>query len=310
MSTGDSNREIDGLLRGGHEEGIAEYGSLPLPFELYAAKALELVRRRLRVSGVDPSPGRIAGALTGAAKGDLFLAIACEEGIAGAWETFSERYVGRFRALARSCGAPALEADEIARDLPGDLVARPGGGGARTRLGTFDGTARLFTWLSVMVARRVADRFRARRALPKDAEPGGEPCAAELPDRSPAATDPAVLAIDAETASRLGEALRRAWADLDERATAALLLKFRDGLPQREIAARLGLSDSQVSRILAASLGKVRTAVQEKFTADFPDRWRDGESFWSALRGAVARHLQESHAPSEPRSAHGRAPTT
>ncbi len=307
---GDSTREIEGLLRGGHEEGSAEYGPLPLSLERFASQALDLTRLRLRASDLDPSPDRLAAALARAAKGDLFLAIACEEGIAGAWETFSERYVPRFRALARSCGASFAEADEIARDLPGDLVARPGEGGARTRLGTYDGTGKLFTWLSVMVARRVADRFRARRSTSKRAGTGGEPWVADLPDRSSVAIDPALLAIDVETASQLREALRRAWTELDARGAAALLLKFRDGLPQKEIAVRLGLSDSQVSRILAASLGGIRAAIQGKFLEDFPDRWRDGESFWQALREAVATHLQESAPPSEPHSVDGRTPTT
>ncbi|HET6203579.1 MAG TPA: sigma-70 family RNA polymerase sigma factor [Planctomycetota bacterium] len=305
-----STREIDELLRRGHERGSEEYGPLALPFGVFAPRALHLTRRRLRASGVDPSPERIAGALAGAARADLFLAIACEEGIAGAWEAFLERYVPRLRALARSCGAQSSEADEIARELPGELVARPGEGGVRTRLGTYDGTGKLFTWLAVMVARRVADRFRARRSLPGSAAPMGDAPATDVPDRSRGATDPSVLAIDAETASRLREALRRAWAGLDGRASRALLLKFRDGLPQKEIAARLGLSDSRVSRILAASLERIRGAVQERFLADFPGRWREGESFWNAMREAVARHLQEFRPPPEPLPPDGRLQTT
>jgi RNA polymerase sigma-B factor len=81
---------------------------------------------------------------------------------------------------------------------------------------------------------------------------------------------------DGTLATRLGDAdraiggvedhlvLERSLAELPERERAILQLRFVDGLTQAEIAARIGISQMHVSRLLASSLATLR----ESFTGE------------------------------------------
>ena len=56
---------------------------------------------------------------------DYYLASACELGCAGAWDRLTQIYQPRFRAMALRWGASASDAEEIARELPGELLGKP-----------------------------------------------------------------------------------------------------------------------------------------------------------------------------------------
>jgi RNA polymerase sigma-B factor len=72
------------------------------------------------------------------------------------------------------------------------------------------------------------------------------------------ATDPALSrAEDAMTFDRL-------LADLDDRQRTVLLLRFREDLTQAEIAARIGLSQMHVSRIIRQAVDQLRRAVPSR----------------------------------------------
>ncbi len=105
------------MLRRGYEEGRAAHGPLDLPVGIYAERVLLLTARRL---GAAATEEEIAGALARAALGDLYLAVACEEGVPGAWERFTEEYGGTLVALAVRRGARGGEAEDLARELPGE----------------------------------------------------------------------------------------------------------------------------------------------------------------------------------------------
>jgi RNA polymerase sigma-70 factor, ECF subfamily len=277
-------------LRRAFEEGRAEVGPLPLPFETFAQRVVELGRRRLRVYRLPETPDRIAEYLSKAACADLFLASACEEGMAGAWVLFTDRFVPRLFGIARRCGASRSEAEEIARSVPGDVASPPPNAGARTRIGTYDGTGSLFAWLAVQVARQVAALRRARHPIPLGEGP--ESPAEELPDPSPERADPAVIALDEETAELVSEAVRSAWTELEARESRALVLRFRDGLPLKEIAPRLGVSVSRASRILAGAAKKIRSSLDRRLPEESVDRPAEGERRWSSLREVLAKYLQ------------------
>jgi len=243
---------MPGVLRRGFEEGRAAHGPLPLPFETFERRALALTDRRLRRAGGTPAPGEVEEALSRAALGDLFLAVACEEGTPGAWDRFAAFYGRTLVALAVRRGAANAEAEELAREIPGELFTPPPSGGTRTRLGTFDGAGSLAGWLAVIVQRRLVDRRRAAvRTVPL--------ADTDRPDGS--APDPASAAADAETGRLLGEGLREGWAALADREALALLLKYRDGVSQTAIAGILGVGEPRVSRMIAAASEKLRAAV-------------------------------------------------
>ncbi|HKB15358.1 MAG TPA: sigma factor-like helix-turn-helix DNA-binding protein, partial [Planctomycetota bacterium] len=173
--------------------------------------------------------------------------------------------------------------------IPGDLVARPGK--ARTRFGTFDGCGSLLSWLSVQVARRLADRAAARRTASIERGVDGSEVA-RRPDLTTAGSDPSDIVLGNETVAFLEDGLRSAWRELNARERDALLWRFRDGLPLQQISMHLGVSVSQASRIVSAGVETVRATVLARFRASDSARFRDGERLWSLLRDVVARHLQ------------------
>src|SRR5689334_13376613 len=121
-------------LRRGYEEGRSVHGPLPLPYEAFVARALELTRRRVARTGPPPEPAEVDEALARAALGDLFLAVACEEGVPGAWDRFAAAFGRTLVGIAVRRGAANAEAEEIAREIPGELFTPPPRGGCRTRL--------------------------------------------------------------------------------------------------------------------------------------------------------------------------------
>jgi RNA polymerase sigma factor (sigma-70 family) len=90
-------------------------------------------------------------------------------------------------------------------------------------------------------AERVVDVLQARRL--SRVEP-----VAEFPEAAVAADDPALRA--AESRAELGPRVER----LDARQRAVVALRFGAGMSQREIAARLGISQMHVSRLLRGAL--------------------------------------------------------
>jgi RNA polymerase sigma-B factor len=59
-------------------------------------------------------------------------------------------------------------------------------------------------------------------------------------------------------------ALAKALESLSERDRTIVRLRFVDGLSQSQIAARLGVSQMQISRLLAASLRQLRANIDAK----------------------------------------------
>jgi RNA polymerase sigma factor (sigma-70 family) len=275
-----------------YEKGRQAYGGLPLDFDAFTPRALECVRRRMARAGLALTPDRVGEALSSSHVADLFLAIACDEGVAGAWEVFADRFGPRLRELALRGGAARGEAGDIARELPGELCTPPPTGNTRTHLGTYDGTGSLLGWLKVIVLRRVVDRRRAHAPASLDDHPEDDPArSAELPDASSSGANPSSLAADREARGRYKSALVVAWHALTPQESVALLAKYRDGLAQREITHLLGVGDSRVSRILDRATTKIREALRQCMEPAELTR------FWSAMTSAVQNHLAN---PGEP----------
>jgi len=188
---------------------------------------------------------------------DLFLALACDANVPGAWERLC---AATLPAVARGLCARGLApaaADAEAGDLPGHLIQRPEHGRSSTRLGGYRGSSSLATFLTVAAyARWSTERRRKSLAsLDREADDGSrviDPPAPPSPDTSPE---------DAEAARRLEGALPLAWARLTSREALALLFKGRDGLPQSTIARLLGVGPPRVSRILDRAYDRLRESL-------------------------------------------------
>lgn len=276
-------------LRVGFDDGERAHGPLGLAFDVYAARVTALVRQRLERAGAEPTPAAIVHALERTALGDLYLAIACDERLPAAWEAFVGRFSPRLRALARRRGAREDEADAIARELPGALVAPPALGGARTRMGTFDGSGSLLAWLATIVAYRLVDPHRAPRTEPIEAVLRAEESSARrVAPTADASADPASLAVADESRARFSDALAGAWAHLAPRERLAVGWKYRDGLSQIDIARLLGVGPPRASRILARAVEKLRVGLGSEVRARRGD---DDPASWRALERAIEVHL-------------------
>jgi len=262
-------------LRRAYEDGRREYGDLALDYALFTERFLCLTSRRLLAAGVATTDANVASALGRAAGADVYLAVACEEGAPGAWETFTQRFMPRIRALATRRGADETEADDLSQQLPAEMAAAPPGGGAKTRLGRYDGSASLFTWLAVICLRRLADRRRAAAARPV---PAGHLLDSPAPARG---SDPSRRASETEQTARFRAVLASAWEGLTSQERLVLLWKHRDGLPQTQIADLLGVGPPRVSRLVNRGVEKLRNAVACS---------AEGAS-WGALVRAVERHM-------------------
>jgi RNA polymerase sigma factor (sigma-70 family) len=275
---GASSAPLGPALERARAEGAAEYGPLPLDLERFAALAADRLRSRLERAGIAWSAGQGAALLEQTARADLFLTAACEAGVPEAWERFSERFRPRLIGLARRSGLREGEADDAVGGLLSELSLPPPGGGARTWIGTFEGGGSLFSWLAVILVRRVR-----RRARPEASPPAEEPAA-------PAA-DPAELLSERETAARLEALFSRAWTALGSREALAVLYRFRDGCSLREAGGLLDVSETRVSRIVTGAVDKFRDALERAFPEG---AWRGREErdrVWRALRDAAGERL-------------------
>jgi RNA polymerase sigma factor (sigma-70 family) len=264
--------EHDDRLREFYDGGARTYGRLPLSFPTFARRVLGLATRLAASQWVGPVLDRVSGE-------DLYLTIACDEQVPGSWETFTRVFVPRLEALAQRRGSLPRDAEEVVRELPGDLALPPTRGGARTRLGTFEGTASLFSWLAVIVLRRLSDRFRARP----------EPELAREPVTS---SGPSDVLLDEETARRFERALHSAWSRLTDREALAVLYKYRRGLQQLEIARLLGVGPPRVTRLLQSAVEKMRAHIDEELREGLPGSGTDPDRCWRALEAALEKQIE------------------
>lgn len=269
-------QELDSELRAAYSRAQAEYGELPLAFEAYADRLLRVLFARLAREDGAVSRARIERALGEPVASDLYLAIACDTMASGSWEALSRRFFADLRAVAIKAGASEAEAEELARELPGSLIHPPPGAGTRTRLGTYDGSGSLFSWMASIARNQLADRHR--RSAPSVAPPHR-------------VHTPAEMIVGAETGERLEEALRHALLDLPMRESLLLVWKFCDDLPQHQMAVRLGISEARVSQLMKRTVDRVRASVLEQIRDESSPTWASREELWAALRNIVGQLL-------------------
>jgi len=288
-------------LRRAYDRGRALHGDLAVPFDAFAEHAARMAAARLARSSMEASPGRVAEVLERVALEDLLLAFACETGVPGSWERLQVRITPAIRALALRKGASAAEAAALADEIPGALACPPARGTARSRMGTFDGTGSLIAWLGTIVAHRIADLRRAPQSRSLEtllaSEEKGEMRHGSATPAIGAGPDPAEEAGDAEMRRGFEDAFRMAGASLTPRERLALVLRFRDGLGQAEIARLLHVGTPRACRILQGGVGKLREWIG-RFRGEGGRTVE--ERTWTALREAAASYLANPEPPADP----------
>lgn len=272
------------------DEAQRAHGELGVGSEPLARRLEERLRRRLAASGLgegapieDVEVFTLLGCTCGV---DLVLALAWEEGSELAWSRYAETLHTAVRAAALRQGADAAEAQALADGLPGELVADP------RVLAGYHGRGSLAGFLSVIVRRRVID---ARRGAVGEA----------LQDRhlpvDPTA-DPSRAATSSETLAGLRGALAPLAAELTDREAAVLLLKYKNEMPQREIARALGVSDSRVTRLVQHAFEKLAQRLRAAFPDGEPEDFPGLSRVWIEL-DSLRSGRQRQAAPNDPSAA-------
>ncbi len=267
--------------RGVFDEGAARFPDVALAFDAFASMwATMNVRREVRVAEAARG-GRASG--PGARPEDVFLAIACAQGVAGAWENFGREYSPRLRGLLRKHRADDAEADDLVSDLSGYLCQPARDVEGTTRIGAYDGSASLFSWLAVIVLRNARHRRSRLAAAPESGT--------AIDDVSTRRGGPAHSTISHEMARRFQAAIAAAWESLTPRERLAVLFKHRDGLRGCDIARLLGVGEPRVTRLLEAGLGRLRDAVRRQIPDTPPGTSTPDQAAWQAMTEVLARHL-------------------
>jgi len=170
----------------------------------------------------------------------------CCRGEAGAWEEFVRAHGPEIRAVARHTFARMRsvagdhDVENIAQDVFTSLCEDD-----HRRLRGFQGRSSLAGWLRAVAVNHTLNHIRAervRRARSLESEPLLVPEA------------PPVERADAEEMRRLAHLVDK----LPSRERFALRLHYIDGVPQRQIAAMLGVSENTIWPMISRARQKLR----------------------------------------------------
>jgi len=247
-----------------YEAGRALYPAVLLEYESYRAV--------VEKSRGTPPPGEHAA--------DVFLAAACAEGVDEAWSVFRSDVVPRVRAFLLRRSAARQDADSVCETLAGHLWEPPARSAATSRIATYRGDSSLLTWTNVVAWRLLEGQWRA--AARGRAERGPTTVADIAPS-------PLESVIGLEKAERFEVALKHAWRTLTARERLAVLLRYRDGLTQKNVAHLMGVGEPRVSRLIKAGVQRLRAELTRSVRETPPGRSGVDAELWAALREAISK---------------------
>ncbi len=194
-----------------------------------------------------------------------------------------DEFRGRLVAVSLRRGASPTEAAEWADDTLADLSLPATLPEDERRIGRYSGRGALYSYLATLVLRRGADevgsavrrRLRAHRKGKTDAR------------RTSHDDDGLAATVGIETAERIRNALRDGMQACTPREHLVLVLKYRDGRPQTEIAELLRVGTPRVSRLVDQAQRKVGDALRRELDTD-PS---DVAGTWALVCDAVRREL-------------------
>jgi len=275
-----SRPEVRQVVATHHAQGVQTYEDQGLSASAFGKRLLQLTRRWF--GGADRELPRVLSNLAGA---DLYLASACEARRDSAWVKLRHAFRSRLLALGVSRSIPRESALEWIDDMLADLSLPPTRGEDQHRIGAYSGRGSLFSFLATLFLRRRADEVdaAARRRARSERKVEREGV------RNQAAASSLERALGAELATEVREGLRGGLDACTAREHLALVLKYRDGRAQKDIARLLDVGPPRVSRLIEAGLAKVARSLEAHLeelgrAADHGDAW---ELVCDAVRQAL-----------------------
>jgi RNA polymerase sigma-70 factor len=200
---------------------------------------------------------------------DLFLAAACAKGDETAWEEFFRDYRGFLVNIARTMTSDAGAAEQLADSTFAELYGlRESGGNRLSKFSFYSGRGSLRGWLRAVVFQLSADLHRqsSRFVQPEETEEMDRLArAAEPPHR---ATTAEVGFVRERYRASVGDALRRAMAQLEARERLLLTYYYYDEMTLREIGGLFNVHEATISRWLTKVQKRIRKFVEKSLVRD------------------------------------------
>ena len=211
---------------------------------------------------------------------DLYLASACADGDAKAWQLLDQRLLSTVPGLVRRIDASPAFGDEVRQRLRAQLGVAPAGGSGT--IGGYAGRGALKSWLHIS-ATRIA--LKMKREQRREDELGDSEA-----DLILATPDPELAFIKHRAREDFRLAFQAALADLPARDRYLLRLHYLDRLTLAQIGALDGVHKSTVSRQLEAA----RETLLHETTRLLRERLQLQKGELDSLLGLIASQLDVS----------------
>jgi RNA polymerase sigma factor (sigma-70 family) len=232
-----------------HHRAVARYGDLGLSGSDFYARVLEVQMRSDR-SAAAPIHSE-----------DLYLATACAAGFERAWMVLDAEYRSSVVCWCRALLRPGYQAQDLA-DIVWTSLFLPGRNG-HPRIGSYEGICALGTWLHTITGRRAINYWNQVSYLREEAQLPVDIGDSSLLEQIEAYRNRQRLA------PPLTRSLHAVCGALDETESRLLVWRFDQDIPLGEIAHRLGVHQSTVTRRLDRLCGRIRRQVVRRLAGEF-----------------------------------------
>jgi len=249
---------LSSLCDQAYSAGYALHGDLQLDREAFHSHIQRIIAKHL---GLDALPDAALMLCNRLHTDDLYLALACAQQNARAWEVFFSAYRAYIRGMARSALPAEAAAMDLADSLPGHLFLPDRAG--QSRVASYDGQTSLATWLRVIII-HLAINHQARKAN------GHEPLESVLGMADELSLQRIETALRASSFEPLIQAaIQTAGQGLSQRERLIMLWRYEDGLSGQEIAQLLEVHPSTITRELQRIYQKLRAEVFTQLTKTY-----------------------------------------
>ncbi len=274
------------VLRAHFERGVTTYGDHAYPRKDFNQRAIRVTRRWF-----DGSQDEWLSTLAAIVGADLYLTSACDAGRESAWTKLRDAFRTRLKNVAMRKGMSAAQAADATDETFSDLSMPSHYDGDRLRIGRYTGRGALFVYLLTLVLRRRIDDVRRDHREHARAERSVR----ARPGEQTVTHGPLEAAVGKETAERIRQALSESLEALTSREHFALVLKYRDGVAQKDIATILDVGAPRVSRLLEQAVSKLAKGLRRRMQ----ERPEDDAGMWALVCDAVKTELEEQRVEGE-----------